>query len=153
MKTQSKNWEAKSMVNKSIRDAYGEALKTFGAENKDIVVLDADVSGSTKSGIFGKAYPERYFNVGIAEQNMMAMAAGLSTTGKFPLSTLRRLCYPALRRPHPKPHFLHQAERQNRRRVRRHVGFLRRRDPPRPLRHRLSAHHAQHDRDLRLRRL
>ncbi|HHX59240.1 MAG TPA: transketolase family protein [Epulopiscium sp.] len=69
---------------KAIRDAYGETLVKLGKDNKNIVVLDADVSGSTKSGLFGAAYPERFFNVGIAEAGMTSMAGGLSTTGKIP---------------------------------------------------------------------
>jgi len=68
----------------AIREVYGSVLKELGETNKDIVVLDADLSGSTKSAIFGKAYPERFFNMGIAESNMVATAAGLSTTGKIP---------------------------------------------------------------------
>ncbi len=68
----------------AIREVYGNVLKELGETNRDIVVLDADLSGSTKSGIFGKAYPERFFNMGIAESNMVATAAGLSTTGKIP---------------------------------------------------------------------
>jgi len=69
---------------KSIRDAYGEALLEYGGPNKDVVVLDADLSGSTKSAVFQKAYPERFFNVGIAEANMTAIAAGLACVGKVP---------------------------------------------------------------------
>ena len=69
---------------KAIRDAYGEALLACGEENGNIVVLDADVSGSTRSGVFGKKYPERFFNVGIAEANMTAMAAGFAAAGKIP---------------------------------------------------------------------
>lgn len=69
---------------KAIREVYGTVLKELGETNKDIVVLDADLSGSTKTAIFGKAYPERFFNMGIAESNMVATAAGLSTTGKIP---------------------------------------------------------------------
>lgn len=69
---------------KAIRDAYGEALRKIGAENKEIVALDADVSGSSKSGLFGGEYPDRFFNVGIAEANMVAMAAGMATAGKIP---------------------------------------------------------------------
>jgi transketolase len=69
---------------KAIRDAYGEALVELGAENKDIVVLETDVGSSTRSILFGKAYPEKYFNVGIAEGNMMAIAAGLASCGKIP---------------------------------------------------------------------
>lgn len=69
------------------RDAYGEALKELGAINEDIVVLDADLSGSTKTAVFKKEYPERFFNVGIAEQNLVATAAGLATTGKIPFAS------------------------------------------------------------------
>ena len=69
---------------KAIREVYGTVLKELGETNQDIVVLDADLSGSTKSAIFGKAYPERFFNMGIAESNMVATAAGLSTVGKVP---------------------------------------------------------------------
>jgi len=69
---------------KAIREVYGTVLKELGETNKNIVVLDADLSGSTKTAIFGKAYPERFFNMGIAESNMVATAAGLSTTGKIP---------------------------------------------------------------------
>ncbi len=69
---------------KSIRDVYGETLKKYGEINKDIVVLDADVSSSTKSGVFGKAYPDRFYNCGIAEYAMMGMAAGMARCGKIP---------------------------------------------------------------------
>ena len=69
---------------KTIRDAYGEALAAYGKDDPRVVVLDADVSGSTKSSIFGKVCPERFLNVGIAEANMTAMAAGLASVGKIP---------------------------------------------------------------------
>jgi transketolase len=69
---------------RALRDVYGEALKKYGAQNENVVVLDADVSSSTKSSIFAEAFPERFFNVGIAEANMVHMAAGLATTGKIP---------------------------------------------------------------------
>ncbi len=69
------------------RNSYGETLKELGDKNKDIVVLDADLSGSTKTSIFKKAHPERFFNVGIAEQNLMATAAGLATAGKIPFAS------------------------------------------------------------------
>ena len=69
------------------RDAYGEALKELGKTNKDIIVLDADLSGSTKTAIFKKEFPERFFNVGIAEQNLIGTAAGLSTAGKIPFAS------------------------------------------------------------------
>ncbi len=65
-----------------MRKAYGRALIELGEENKNIVVLDADLSSSTKTSMFCSAYPERFFNAGIAEQNMMGMAAGLAASGK-----------------------------------------------------------------------
>ncbi|MBR1938125.1 MAG: 1-deoxy-D-xylulose-5-phosphate synthase [Spirochaetales bacterium] len=69
---------------KSIRDAYGEALVEFGKNDTRVVVLDADVSSSTKSGLFYKTCPERFFNCGIAESNMAGIAAGFAATGKIP---------------------------------------------------------------------
>jgi transketolase len=70
------------------RDAYGETLAQLGAENPNIVALDADLSGSTKTGVFAKKFPERFFNLGIAEANMVGTAAGLASVGKIPfLST------------------------------------------------------------------
>ncbi|MEG6523070.1 transketolase family protein [Desulfotomaculum sp. 1211_IL3151] len=69
------------------RDAYGQELVRLGAENKDIVVLDADLSKSTKTHDFMKNYPERFFNMGIAEANMMATAAGLAAVGKIPFAS------------------------------------------------------------------
>ena len=72
---------------KATRDAYGEALKDLGAVNKDIVVLDADLSKSTKTNVFAKAYPDRFFNCGIAEQNMIGTAAGLAAAGKIPFAS------------------------------------------------------------------
>lgn len=71
-------------VSIAIRDAYGEALAELGEQRKDVVVLEADVGSSSKSIIFGRRHPERYFNVGIAEGNMMAMAAGFASCGKIP---------------------------------------------------------------------
>ena len=70
------------------RDAYGEALAELGGENENIVALDADLSGSTKTGVFAKKFPARFFNMGIAEANMVGTAAGLAAVGKIPfLST------------------------------------------------------------------
>ncbi len=65
------------------RDAYGEALLDLGNQRKDIVVLDADLSGSTKTGKFAKAFPERFFNMGVSEQDLIGTAGGLSLTGKL----------------------------------------------------------------------
>lgn len=64
------------------RDSYGNALVELGAEREDIIVMDADLAGATKTGVFQKAYPDRFVDVGIAESNMMGIAAGLATTGK-----------------------------------------------------------------------
>lgn len=69
------------------RDAYGNALVKLGAENNDIVVLDADLSKSTKTAGFAKAYPERFIQMGIAEADMIATAAGLATCGKIPFAS------------------------------------------------------------------
>ncbi|QSV47263.1 transketolase family protein [Geobacter benzoatilyticus] len=66
------------------RDAYGQTLAELGEENNSIVVLDADLSGSTKTSTFAKKFPERFFNMGIAEANMVGTAAGLAATGKIP---------------------------------------------------------------------
>lgn len=73
-------------LKKSIRGAFGEELVELGKINKNIVVLDADLSGSTQTSKFAKEFPERFFNVGIAEQNLMTTALGLSLTGKIPFA-------------------------------------------------------------------
>lgn len=64
------------------RDVYGQALVELGKSHKEIVVLDADLSSSTRTSLFAKQFPERFFNFGVAEQNMMAAAAGLAASGK-----------------------------------------------------------------------
>ena len=69
------------------RDAYGKTLAQLGQENEHIVVLDADLSKSTKTADFAKIYPERFFNVGIAEQNLLGVAAGLAASGKKPFAS------------------------------------------------------------------
>ena len=71
----------------ALRDAFGEALVELGRENPDVVVLDADVSSSTKTLLFEKAFPDRFFNFGIAEANMMDVAAGFATVGKIPYAS------------------------------------------------------------------
>jgi len=65
------------------RDTYGKTLLELGKKHKDLVVLDADLSGSTRTAFFGQEFPERFFNFGVAEQNMMATAAGLASCGKI----------------------------------------------------------------------
>ena len=69
------------------RQSYGEELAKLGEENEKIVVLDADLSTATKTEIFAKKFPDRFINVGIAEQNLMGIAAGLSTFGKIPYAS------------------------------------------------------------------
>lgn len=72
---------------KSIRSAYGKTLVELGKTNENIVVLDADLACSTQTAMFGKEFPERFFNMGIAEQDMMATAAGLASQGKTPFAS------------------------------------------------------------------
>ena len=69
------------------RQSYGEALAVLGEKNERIVVLDADLSSATKTNIFAKKFPDRFFDMGIAEQNMMGTAAGLATCGKIPFAS------------------------------------------------------------------
>jgi transketolase len=71
----------------SLRDSYGQTLLDLGLEDPDIVVLDADLSHSTMTGYFAQKFPERYFNCGIAEQNMMGIAGGLAASGKIPFAS------------------------------------------------------------------
>lgn len=98
------------MTKIATRDAYGKALVEVGEKNQNVIVLDADLSKSTKTVDFAKAYPERFFDMGIAEANMIGTAAGMATTGKIPFvstfalfGTLRvgdqirnSICYPNL---------------------------------------------------------
>ena len=69
------------------RVAYGKTLAELGKENQNIVVLDADLSGSTQTKFFAKEFPDRFFNMGVAEQNMMGVAAGLASCGKIPFAS------------------------------------------------------------------
>ena len=69
------------------RMAYGDALVELGERHENVVALDADLAVSTQSIKFGKKFPERFFNVGTAEANMMSMACGLATTGKVPFAS------------------------------------------------------------------
>lgn len=75
------------MSKKATRQAYGEALVELGKINKDIVVLDADLTKSTKTSMFQKEFPDRHFNVGIAEADLMGTAAGFATCGKIPFAS------------------------------------------------------------------
>ena len=75
------------MAKKSTRQAYGEALVELGKVNNQVVVLDADLSKSTKTALFQKEFPNRHINVGISEADLMAMAAGMATCGKIPFAS------------------------------------------------------------------
>ena len=70
------------VIKKATRDSYGAALVELAQEYPDLVVLDADLAAATKTGGFKKAYPDRFFDCGIAEANMMGIAAGLAAAGK-----------------------------------------------------------------------
>ena len=74
------------MVKKATRESFGEAVTELAAEYPDVVVLDADLAAATKTGIFKKKYPERFFDCGIAECNMIGVAAGLAACGKIPFA-------------------------------------------------------------------
>ena len=91
------------------RESYGAALKELGAEYPNIVVLDADLTKSTKTNVFEKAFPERHINCGIAEANMASIAAGLATTGKIPFMSSFAMfaagrCYEQIRNSIAYPH-------------------------------------------------
>lgn len=75
------------MEKTATRNAYGEALRDAGAQYPELVVLDADLSGSTKSKLFAEKYPDRFFDMGIAEADMIGVAAGLATCGKKPFAS------------------------------------------------------------------
>src|SRR5712692_6198531 len=68
----------------SMRDAFGDALTELGGVNERVVVLGADTTASLKSAVFGTKYPDRFFNIGIAEQNLIGVAAGFALAGKVP---------------------------------------------------------------------
>ena len=74
-------------IKKATRESYGEALLELGKENENVVVLDADLSTATKTNMFAKEFPNRFFDMGIAEANMMGTAAGLATCGKIPFAS------------------------------------------------------------------
>lgn len=75
------------VIKKATRESYGEALRDLAGEYKDLIVLDADLAAATKTGVFKKACPERFFDCGIAEANMMGVAAGLAACGKIPFAS------------------------------------------------------------------
>ena len=75
------------VIKKATRESYGEALVELGKKYDNVIVLDADLAAATKTGTFKKAFPERFYDCGIAEGNMMGIAAGLSTTGIVPFAS------------------------------------------------------------------
>lgn len=75
------------LIKKATRESYGEALAELGDKYENLYVLDADLAAATKTGIFKKKFPERHIDCGIAEANMMGVAAGLATTGKIPFAS------------------------------------------------------------------
>ncbi len=75
------------IIKKATRESYGESLRDLAEKYENLVVLDADLAAATKTGIFKKAYPDRFFDCGIAEANMMGVAAGLAATGKIPFAS------------------------------------------------------------------
>jgi len=72
---------------KATRQSYGEALAELGKINQNVVVLDADLSEATKTNIFAKEFPDRFFDMGISEQDMISTASGFATTGKIPYAS------------------------------------------------------------------
>jgi transketolase len=77
--------ESKRPIGKATRDAFGRALEAFGADHPEVVVVDADVSNSTRTEWFGKKFPDRFFNIGIAESNLVGIAGGLASCNKTPV--------------------------------------------------------------------
>ena len=75
------------------RESYGNALVELGKEHENLVVLDADLAAATKTGMFKKVFPERHIDCGIAECNMIGIAAGLSTAGKVPFASSCSICF------------------------------------------------------------
>src|SRR3954452_14469831 len=77
--------QSKRELGKATRDAFGRALEALGADHPNLVVVDADVSNSTRTEWFGHKHPDRFFNIGIAESNLVGVAAGLASAGKTSL--------------------------------------------------------------------
>src|SRR3954453_8317372 len=77
--------QSKRVLGKATRDAFGRALEALGADYPDLIVVDADVGNSTRTEWFGQKYPERFFNIGISESNLVGVAGGLASAGKMSL--------------------------------------------------------------------
>ena len=88
------------VIKKATRESYGEALRDLADEYKDLVVLDADLAAATKTAIFKKAHPDRFFDCGIAEANMMGVAAGLAACGKIPFASTFEIVRNSIGYPH-----------------------------------------------------
>ena len=84
-------------IKKATRQSYGEALLELGKENEQIVVFDADLASATKTNLFAKEFPNRFFDMGIAEQNMISTAAGMATCGKIPYASAAGRAYDQIR--------------------------------------------------------
>ena len=118
------------IVKKATRESFGEALVELGKENRDIVVLVADLADATKVENFGKAYPDRFIECGIAEGNMIGVAAGLASCGKIPFATSFAMLSPS--------------ECEDSWLPRRHIRGRRRRHPSVLRGYRPYAHHPRH---------
>ena len=95
------------------RESYGNALVELGKKHADVVVLDADLANATKTGTFKKEFPERHIDCGIAESNMMGVAAGIATTGKVPFASSFAMFAAGRALSSPQLHRLSQAERKD----------------------------------------
>lgn len=128
------------------REAYGDALVEFGAKYDKLVVLDADLAEATKTGKFKKAYPDRFFDCGIAEGNMVAVAGRTFHNGTYPLCKLLCNVHRGTRfRADQKLDRLPAPQCQDRRYPCRHHRRRGRRNTPVPRGHRHNAHHPRHD--------
>ena len=96
------------VIKKATRESFGMALCELAKTNKDIIVFDADLAAATKTGIFKKEFPERFFDCGIAEGNMVGVAAGMAAAGKIPVAAsfaFLLFAGPPLLRPGARPGF------------------------------------------------
>ena len=124
------NLFAETVEKKATRDGFGEALVELGEKNPNVVVLTADLSESTRTEEFAKQFPERFFEVGVAEQNMVAIAAGLGSQRKNCFCHFLRCFFPRKKfRNYPDHYRLQPGKRQNRWAPRRNFDRSRRRNP------------------------
>ena len=110
-----------TQVKEATRNRFGEVLSALGGENPNVVFVGGDLNKSVMSVDFSKKYPDRFFDLGAAEQNMMSVAAGLASAGKVPfVSTFACLRHVAGVRPDPGRHLAARPEREDRDDARRH---------------------------------